>query len=163
MHSYRWGDFRKPVEVDATNAGWYEMIGIQSSGHGPKSPIEVEYVDSESPLTKGMKNWTTIDEELYNNVRMFSGVTVLATGKQMQKPNKRALKKNPDAKPSEQNAVVVWTNRYGPNKTKIFSTSLGHFNETVKDERYIDLVVRGLLWTTGRLAKNGTPAAETVK
>ena len=28
MHSYRWGEFRQPVELSADNAKWYEMIGI---------------------------------------------------------------------------------------------------------------------------------------
>lgn len=163
MHSYRWGEFRKPVEVNAENAGWYEMIGLQSTGHGPKKPVEISFVNSDNPLVKGLTDWTTIDEELYNNVRMFSGVEVLATGKQIQPPNKNALKKNPDAKPKESKAVVVWTNRYGPNKTKIFSTSLGHFNETVKDERYLELVVRGLLWTTGNLAPDGKPVESMAK
>ena len=121
MHSYRWGDFRKPVKVNAANAGWYEMIGIQSTGHGPRAPIEVRYVESNNPIIKGMKNWKTIDEELYNNVRMFGSVEILASGTQIQKPNKRALKNNPDAKTKTAEAVVVWTNKYGPNKTKILS------------------------------------------
>lgn len=163
MHSYRWGDFRKPVKVNAANAGWYEMIGIQSTGHGPKAPIEVRYVESNNPIIKGMKNWKTIDEELYNNVRMFGSVEILASGSQTQKPNKRALKNNPDAKAKTAEAVVVWTNKYGPNKTKIFCTSLGHFNDTVKDDRYLELVVRGLLWTTGNLTKDGKPTAALAK
>jgi type 1 glutamine amidotransferase len=157
MHSYRWGDFRTAVEPGSPNSGWYEMIGIQSSGHGPKAPIDVSYVESKSPITGGMSAWKTIDEELYNNVRMFSGVQVLATGKQTQMPNKKKLKNNPDAKPTVSEAVVIWTNEFGPNKTKIFSTSLGHFNDTVKDERYMELVVRGLLWTTGNLTADGKP------
>jgi type 1 glutamine amidotransferase len=159
MHSYRSGDFRKPVEVNAANAGWYEMIGIQSTGHGPKIPIEVTYAETDHPIIKGMSAWTTIDEELYNNVRMFSGVQVLAAGKQIQPPNKKTLKQDPNAKSSEAKAVVVWTNIYGPNKTRIFSTSLGHFNDTVRDERYMELVVRGLLWTTENLTAEGKPVA----
>jgi type 1 glutamine amidotransferase len=157
MHSYRWGNFRQPLEIDADNAGWYEMLGIQSSGHGAHSPIDVTYVEAENPLTVGMEDWTTVDEELYNNVRVHSGVTVLAKGRQIQQPSKRALERDLNAKPHESEAVIVWTNEYGPNKTKIFSTSLGHYNETVADERYLELVVRGLLWTTENLAADGKP------
>ena len=47
--------------------------------------------------------------------------------------------------------MVAWTNEYGPQKTRIFSTSLGHQNETVADERYLDFVSRGILWATGNL------------
>ena len=166
MHSYRWGNFRAPVDIGAGNSGWYEMLGIQSFSHGPKAPIDVTYVKTEKvdgeltarPIIAGMDAWTTINEELYNNVRMYSEVEVLAMGKQIQKPGPKQLKKNPNLVAKEANAVVVWTNTYGPNKTKIFNTSLGHFNETVGDDRYLELVVRGLLWTTGNLTEEGKPA-----
>jgi type 1 glutamine amidotransferase len=46
--------------------------------------------------------------------------------------------------------VVAWTNEYGPNKTRVFSTTIGHNNDTVADARYLDLISRALLWTTGR-------------
>lgn len=163
MHSYRWGDFREPVEIGADNSGWYEMIGVQSTGHGPQSPIDVSYADDDNPMTKGMKNWTTINEELYNNVRVFSATQVLASGKQQQKPRKKDLKANPNAKPREATAVVAWSNEYGPNKTRIFSTTLGHNNETVGDTRYLELVTRGLLWTTGNLTADGKPTAAYAK
>ncbi len=151
MHSYRWGDFRNPVEIGAENAGWYEMIGVQSTGHGPQSPIDVHYTQADHPITKGLNNWTTINEELYNNVRVFGNTEVLATGDQVQSPRKKDLKDNPNAKPKTAQAVVVWTNLYGPNQTKIFSTTLGHNNETVGDDRYLDLVSRGILWATDNL------------
>jgi type 1 glutamine amidotransferase len=157
MHSYRWGDFRQAVKLGAENAGWFEMIGLQSTGHGPQAPIDVAYED-DHPVTKGLKDWTTINEELYNNVHVFKGTTVLGNGTQTQKPRARELKENPNAKPRVSKAVVVWANEFGPNKTKIFSTSLGHNNDTVADDRYLDLVVRGLLWTTGNLTEDGKPA-----
>lgn len=154
MHSYRWGEFRNPVELGADNASWYEMIGVQSTAHGPKTPIDVIFSNSDHVITKGLKPWTTVDEELYNNIRVFNGTTPLVTGKQLVPPSKNELKDNPQAVAKEVTAVVAWTNMYGPNKTKIFSTSLGHQNETVADPRYLDLVVRGIKWATGRLADN---------
>lgn len=148
VHSYRWGNFRKPVNIGDENASWYEMLGVQSSGHGHHAPIEIKFSKEESknPLVVGMMDWTTGNEELYNTLRVFDSTTVLAAGKQ----TGRKGKKN--------SAAIVWTNEFGPNKTKIFTTSLGHYNETVKDDRYMELVVRGLLWTTGNLQENGTPA-----
>lgn len=163
MHSYRWGDFREPVEVGADNAGWYEMIGIQSTGHGPQLPIDVIYTKGDHPITRGLKDWTTINEELYNNVRVFGNAEVLASGVQLQTPNKKELKENPAAAPRKADAVVAWTNEYGTKKTKIFSTTLGHNNDTVGDARYLDLVTRGLLWATGNLTKDGQPSAAYVK
>ena len=151
MHSYRYGNFRAPVDIDADNAGWYEMLGVQSTGHGPKTPIDVIFEDKEHPITKGLKNWKTINEELYNNVRIYSGTSVLVKGDQTMQPKKKELKENPNAKPRKASAVVAWTNKYGPKNTRIFSTSLGHQNETVADERYLDFVSRGVLWATGNL------------
>ncbi len=155
MHSYRWGNFKQPVKAGADNAGWYEMIGLQTTAHGAQLPIKVVFSEAAHPITSGLEDWTTINEELYNNIQIFDGTTALAKGTQQQQPNK----KNPNAKPSETTTVVVWTNEYGPKKTRIFSTTLGHNNETVADDRYLDLVTRGLLWSTGHLADDGSVEA----
>ena len=102
------------------------------------------------------RSWTTIDEELYNNVQVFDSGHGLASGKQMQMPRKKkGQKADPKAKATEANAIVAWTNEYGPKKTKVFSTTLGHYTETVADDRYLDLVTRGILWTVGKLESDG--------
>jgi type 1 glutamine amidotransferase len=164
MHSYRWDNFREPVAAGADNAGWYEMIGVQSTGHGPQSPIDITYTDPAHPITKSLQPWTTINEELYNNVQIFPTAKAVASGHQLQYPRaKKGQPADPNAKPTEASAVVAWTNEYGPNKTRIFSTTIGHNNETVADARYLDLVTRGLLWSTGKLSEDGTPAPGTTK
>jgi type 1 glutamine amidotransferase len=158
MHSYRWGNFREAVKPGADNAGWYEMLGLQSTGHGPQEPIDITFTAKDHPITQGLENWTTIKEELYNNIQILGG-TPLASGKQMAMPKvKKGEKPNPDAKPTEANAVVAWTNEYGPNKTRIFSTTIGHNTATVQDERYLKLITRALLWTTGKLGSDGKAA-----
>jgi type 1 glutamine amidotransferase len=151
MHCYRWGEFRKPVKVGDDNAGWYEMLGLQSTGHGPQEPIALNYVDAAHPITKGLTAWTTIKEELYNNIQLL-GAHPLATGKQtfIDKKTKE---------PKTEETVVSWTNEFGPNKTRVFCTTLGHNNETVSDTRYLDLVARGVLWAAGKLDAEGKPTA----
>ncbi|HYF36189.1 MAG TPA: ThuA domain-containing protein, partial [Prosthecobacter sp.] len=115
MHSYRWGNFREAIKAGGDNAGWYEMLGLQSTGHGPQEPIDVTYTDKDHPITKGLENWTTIREELYNNVQVLTGKG-LASGKQMQMPKvKKGEQPDPNAKATEANAIVAWTNEYGPN------------------------------------------------
>jgi type 1 glutamine amidotransferase len=52
--------------------------------------------------------------------------------------------------------VVTWVNQY-QDKTRVFSTTIGHNNETVADPRYLDLVSRGLLWACGKLDDQGQP------
>ena len=131
MHSYRFGDFRKPVKAGAANAKWYEYIGVQSTGHGPKTPIAIAFENNVPYITKGINNWTTGNEELYNNVQVLPNSKVVARGTQ-----------------GKSKAVVAWTNDY--NGTRVFSTSIGHNNFTVADSRYLDFVARGLLWAVKR-------------
>jgi type 1 glutamine amidotransferase len=151
MHCYRWGDFKDPVKPGADNSQWYEMIGIQSTAHGAQEPIAITFVDQASPIVKGMSDWTTVKEELYNNIQIL-GAHALARGKQTQVDKKTGEKKDAES-------IVAWTNEFGPKKTRIFSTTIGHNNETVADARYLDLVTRGLLWACGKLGDDGKPMA----
>jgi type 1 glutamine amidotransferase len=156
MHSYRWGNFREPVQAGADNAAWYEFLGLQSTSHGPKEPITLSITDKEHPITKGIEGWTTINEELYNNMNML-GAKPLISGLQIVPPKvKKGETPPPDAKPTEATAVVAWTNEYGPSKTKIFSTTIGHQTETVSDARYLQLISRGILWASGHLDAHGS-------
>ena len=150
MHSYRIGNPRDPVEPGTAHGLWFEYLGIQSSGHGPHEPVDVRFTEQSSPITKGFVDWRTGNEELYNNVAIFPTAKALASGKQKFK------RRNGEEREAE--AVVVWTNTYGPNKTKVFSTTLGHYSATVATDRYLDLVTRGLLWATGHLNADGEPA-----
>jgi type 1 glutamine amidotransferase len=157
MHSYRWGNFREAVKPGADNSGWYEFIGLQSTGHGPKEPIAISFTDKTHPITQGLEDWTTINEELYNNIQILTGKP-LASGVQIVPPKaKKGETLPPDAKAAEVTAVVAWTNEYGPNKTRVFSTTLGHNTETVADARYLSLITRGILWATGHINENGQP------
>jgi type 1 glutamine amidotransferase len=130
MHCYRTG-----------TDDWFKFVGIQSMAHGPQEPIEVKFVDTQHEITKGFSNWTTIKEELYNNIKQFDTAHPLARGKQIVKQR--------DGSSKEVDYVVVWLNDYGG--TRIFSTTLGHNTVTVGDARYLDLVTRGLLWACGKL------------
>ena len=156
MHSYRWGNFRTPVKAGDDNASWYEMLGLQSTGHGPQQPIAITFTDKSHPVTAGLADWTTVNEELYNNVQVLTAKT-LATGNQ--KIPEKKDKKGKVTPASEANAIVAWTNEFGPKKTRIFSTTIGHNNATVEDARYLDLVGRAVLWSAGKLEADGKPSA----
>lgn len=123
---------------------WFEFTGLQSTGHGKQAPIALAFTDKNSPITKGMTDWTTIDEELYNNItgKLLETAQPLISGKQTYK--------NKDGKEITAETIVAWTNTYN-GKSKVFSTTLGHNNATVEDPRYLDLVTRGLLWSVGKL------------
>jgi type 1 glutamine amidotransferase len=144
MHSYRGKGFPK-------STAWFDFTGLVSTGHGAQLPIAITFVDTQSPITKGMENWTTINEELYNNAagKLHDTAKPVARGKQVTK-QKAGSEKVDDY-------VCAWTNTYN-GKTKVFATTLGHNNATVADPRYLDLVTRGLLWSTGHLTDDGKPA-----
>ena len=46
---------------------------------------------------------------------------------------------------------VAWINQYG--KARVFGTTYGHSDDTFRDQAFLDLVSRGLLWSAGRLEK----------
>ncbi len=150
MHSYRIGNPNDPVTPGTPHGLWFEYLGLQSSGHGPQEPIAIHFTDKESPITQGLSDWSTIHEEHYNNIHVFDTAHALAHGIQIIKQGGGRLKTN--------DFVVAWVNEYGPKKTRVFSTTIGHNNETVADPRYLDLVTRGVLWATGHLEPDGTPA-----
>ncbi len=146
MHSYRIGNPNDPVTPGTPHGLWFEYLGLQSSGHGPQEPININYVDAKSAVAKGLTDWTTIKEEHYNNIHVFDSAHAVARGTQV--VGKRT-----------NDFVVAWTNEYGPKKTRVFSTTIGHNNATVSDPRYLDLVSHGVLWATGHLKDDGTPAS----
>jgi hypothetical protein len=145
MHCYRIGNPGEPATAGAERAMWFDYLGLQSSGHGPQQPIAIQFTDKTAALTHGLADWTTINEELYNNIQIFPTATPLARGKQ--------ITKNKDGTPKENETVVAWVNDY--NGTRVFSTTIGHNNATVEDARYLDLVTRGLLWACGKLDDQG--------
>ena len=149
MHSYRFGDFKQPVAAGADNSFWYEYLGLQSSGHGPQEPIAISFTDKTNAVSIGLADWTTIHEEHYNNVQIFPTAHALAHGVQ--------VIKNKAGEPQRTNDfVVAWENIYR-GKTRVFSTTIGHNNETVADDRYLDLVTRGMLWACDKLDADGKP------
>ena len=152
MHSYRWGKFQQPVKAGDDNSHWYEMLGLQSTGHGAQLPIAIKFTDKDSPITKGMADWTTINEELYNNVQVLTGKG-LANGTQKVPEKKDKAGKVTPAKDTTN--IVAWTNEYGPKKTRIFSTTIGHNNATVEDARYLDMVARAVLWSVNKIDADG--------
>ncbi|HMJ88361.1 MAG TPA: ThuA domain-containing protein [Candidatus Acidoferrum sp.] len=159
MHSYRIGNAGQKTEAGAERAMWFDYLGLQSSGHGPQEPITLSFVDEKNPITRGLTNWTTIREELYNNVVIRDGARPLARGKQTVRTKKKDAEGKEIVTEKDNEYVVVWSNEFGPKKTRVFSTTIGHNNATVSDPRYLDLVTRGLLWACGKLDDSGKPVA----
>ncbi len=145
MHSYRIGNPSEPAKAGTERAMWFDYLGLQSSGHGPQQPIAIRFTDKAHALTHGLGDWTTVNEELYNNIQVSPTSKPLAHGRQ--------TIKNKDGTTKENNYVVAWVNDF--HGTRVFSTTIGHNNATVEDARYLDLVTRGLLWACGKLDDKG--------
>lgn len=124
MHCYRTG-----------TPDWFEFCGVRSPGHGPHYSFAVENVAPKHPVMAGFgEAWTAPKGELYHSMQVFPTATPLGKAKR---------------KGDDEPQTCVWTNQYG--KTRVFATTVGHYNETMADPRYLDMVTRGLLWAVDRL------------
>ena len=137
MHSFRGDGYPKTT-------AWFEFTGLHTNGHGAQLPIEITFTDKENPILKGAENWTTVNEELYNNItgKLLDTAKELARGKQ--------TSKNKEGKEKVDDFICVWTNLYN-GKARVFGTTLGHNNATVADARYLTMITRGLLWSVDKL------------
>ena len=143
MHCYRIGNAGQKAAAGSERSMWFDYLGLQSSGHGAQLPIKINFSNKDHAITAPLTNWTTINEELYNNVQIFPTATPLARGTQTLKQK--------DGTEKDVEYVVAWANQFG--NARVFSTTLGHNNQTVSDSRYLDFVTRGLLWSCGKLDK----------
>ena len=126
MHSYRTGPAREE---------WFKFCGAHSPKHGPHHAYEVQLTDTDHEITRGLSNWTTPKGELYYIEKVYPGVVALAESKSNQ-----TGKMN----------MNIWAHEYGPNKTRVFATTIGHHNETMEDPAYLHMFTRGLLWAAGK-------------
>lgn len=133
LHSYR----TAPVGADA----WRELIGVTSRSHEGKRALKVVKLNDGHPVMKGFPgDWPTPNGELYKIERIWPNCIPLAEAY---------------GEDTDKNHTVVWLNTFG--RARVFGTSLGHHNETMNNDIWLDLVARGLLWTVDRLQPNGKP------
>lgn len=132
VHSYRRSESR----------AWGELMGAYSLVHDSQRPLSVETVAPNHPIMRGFPaKFETIPEELYVLEQVWPTMTPLAQAFSVEK---------------KKTFPLIWTNTYG--KAKVFVTSLGHNTAMIENPQYLDLVGRAVLWTTGHLKDDGTPA-----
>lgn len=132
VHSYR----------NAPTDAWREVIGQKSMSHETRRDLVVKIIDEKSPLVSGLPNpWNVPQDELYKIEKVWPNVTPLAKSYGVE---------------TKQEHTVIWTNTIG--KNRIFVTTLGHLDETMKTDAFLDLVTRGVLWSLGKLKDDGTAA-----
>lgn len=132
VHSFR----------NAPTDEWRQVMGQKSMSHESKRDLTVKALPSSHPVMRGFPDtWADAQDELYKIEKAWPGVTPLAMAYGTE---------------TKQDHVVIWLNTYGKGRT--FATTLGHTDETMKTDVYLDLVARGLLWACGKLNDDGTPA-----
>jgi type 1 glutamine amidotransferase len=132
-HSYR----------RSTTLAYKELMGVASMRHDTQREFRIERIAPDNPIVKALpKEWGPGSDELYNIDRSWPTTTPLVQAWSIE---------------GEKHFPVVWTNTYG--KARVFATTMGHTNRTMSEPVYLDLVTRGLLWTVGKLAADGTPVA----
>lgn len=130
MHCYR-----------APTNDWFQFCGVRSHRHGSHFAYPTKNERPDHPIMKGFPAvWNTPMEELYHIAEVFPGTTVLASGY------------SHETKKDEPN---LWIGNYG--KARVFGTTLGHYNHTMSEPVFLDCLTRGLLWSCGKLGKNGEP------
>lgn len=131
VHSYR----------NAKTDAWRKVVGVSSFSHERHRPLEMKNLAVQHPVMKGFpKVWKTPNGELYKIDKLWPNCQPLASawGADTRKDH-----------------VCVWTNSHG--RGRVFGTTIGHHNETMREKTYLDLVTRGLLWACGKLEDNGIP------
>ncbi|HKK19302.1 MAG TPA: ThuA domain-containing protein [Opitutales bacterium] len=126
MHSYRKGENRED---------WWKFCGLYTRIHGRHHPFEVELLAPDHEVLNGMSDWKTPQGELYFIEKTYPTMTPLAEAKS-EKDGKYH--------------ITIWTNEYGPKKTRVFGTTIGHHNETMLQDEYMEMFTRGLLWAAGK-------------
>ncbi len=130
-HSYRM------AKTDA----WRQTLGLRSMSHDKARDLTVKNVKPEHPVMKGFPaEWPDTKDELYRNEKLWPSLTPLGTA---------------FSEESKKDHVVIWLNEEG--KTRVFATTLGHSNDTMKQDVYLDLLTRGLLWACDKLDAEGKP------
>ena len=126
MHSYR--------NAAGGAKAWRELVGVTSTRHEKTKRRLVAVPMGESPLMADFPDaWHTPNGELYLADHIAANVDVLAVAYSTE---------------TDRDQPVIWTNTLG--KTRVFATTLGHHNETMASDVWLDTVARGLLWSVRR-------------
>lgn len=124
MHCYR----------DKTDE-WFKFLGVTSHRHGAHYAFEVVNIQPKHPIMQGFGNvWQTQKGELYQIAKLWDTATPLAYAM-----SRETMKQEP----------CIWVNQYG--QTRVFGTTVGHYNEEMSDPVFLNYVTNGLLWATDKL------------
>lgn len=135
-----------------------ELIGGYFDGHPWVQPVRIDIEDPGHPATKHLASPFEILEEIYQ-FRAFdrSRVRVLMTLDTTSVDRDAA-----GAHTGTEDFPLAWVRSYGSGR--VFYSALGHFDETWRDARFLEMMKGALLWLTGEVegeaAVRPTPPAQ---
>ncbi len=125
MHTYR------KAKID----DWREFLGVTSRRHDHLGKYTVTAAAPGHPVMRDFpEKWITPSDELYVIEKLWPGTKPLATSVSDQ-----------DGKTYS----VAWVHEFG--KARVFGTTFGHSDDTFRDPVFLNLLVQGFLWSTGKV------------
>lgn len=116
---------------------WWPLLGLQSKEHEPLRPLRQIQEGSHPILTGIPEDWVLPEDELYINLD-FIGQRLLSTVGEDGTPH-----------------TTAWIAYHG--LTPVFGTTLGHSEETMKNNAFQRLIANAVLFVTGNLTAEGEP------
>lgn len=117
---------------------WWPLSGLRTVTHEPLRSLAMTKTREHPVLATTPGDWVLSRDELYSNLS-FDGEALLTS-------------EGLDGQPQ----VTAWLSH--PAGTPVFSTTLGHSEETLQDPHYQRLLASALLHVTGNLSADGKPA-----
>ena len=157
--STAWGDW--PEFGDLIGLTWQKdkATGKNVSGHGAQHSFPITIVDKDHPITKGMKDFQHVKDELYHRQLKHPTARVLAT----------TFSDKAKGGSGETEPMVVVTEL---GKGRCFHNAMGHDPKPMEGVGFKTLMLRGTEWAaTGKVTipipadwpAVGTPQAEELK
>jgi uncharacterized protein len=118
---------------------WQRLIGAKFSGHAAGLfPLELEIVDRQNPITRGIRDFRTMDEEYHHT--FVPGAERHALARFKERP--------PQSINPQDNRDVAWTREIG--KGRVFYNALGHDDKSWTNPEWQRMVIQGLVWAAHR-------------
>lgn len=121
---------------------WFDFTGAVSYVHEDRRPFTVEAMEPNHPIMVNFpSSWRMPNGELYMIVELKEGAHPLAYGYGVE---------------TAAYHPVAWTYEY--KGVPVFSSTLGHHDETMGHDVNLNLIASGVLWAAGKLQDDGSPA-----
>ena len=134
------------AEGDAADE-WWDFVGAVSYAHERQnhpntSPYTIEVLEPQHQIMQNYpSSWRTPAGELYLIIDMHDNATPLSHAYSVE---------------TDSYTETAWTHEY--KGVRVFTSSLGHHNESMGSDVNLNLVASGVLWAAGKLEEDGSPA-----